>query len=322
MIFIDSKTTDAYFNLAAEEFLLKNTDEEVCMIWQGRNAVIAGKHQNILAEINFRKAASHKVTIARRITGGGTVYHDMGNINFSLIRNGEPGNMINFEKNIAPVIDFLNSAGVYATRGPRNEIMSGGRKISGNAEHIHRNRLLHHGTLLFSSDLTVLDGILVRNGGDYADRAVKSARSTVANIKDLIPQEVTLERFAGDLRNHFLDYSKGRIYEFTPSELKTIRDLAGKKFSSWEWIFGWSPDYEFRNSFRLEAAEIIISLKTHRGIITSFRLKWGSNDYKDISEAFLNRPHSLQTVSEIARACATAGLIPPDRMDDFIFSFF
>jgi len=322
MIFINSKTTDAYFNLAAEEFLLKNTDEEVCMIWQGRDAVVAGKHQNILAEINFRQATGKKITIARRITGGGTVYHDMGNINFSFIRNGEPGNMINFEKNIAPVIDFLNSEGVNANRGPKNEIMAGGRKISGNAEHIHKKRLLHHGTLLFSSDLSILEGILSRNSGDYADRAVKSARSTVVNIKDLISREMTLDRFAGDLRNYFLDYSKGRIYEFSSSEIKTIRDIAGKKFSSWEWIFGWSPDYEFRNSFRLEAADISIALKTHRGIITEFNMKWGTNEYKDISGTFLNKPHSLQTVSEIAGSHAMAGFIPPDRMDDFIFSFF
>ena len=325
MKFIDSKTVDPYFNLAAEEFLLRNPGEEVCMIWQSSNAVIAGKHQNILAEINFRKASDNNIIMARRITGGGAVYHDKGNINFSFIKNGRPGNMINFEDNIAPIIEFLDKYGLEAYKGPKNEIMTGGRKISGNAEHIYKNRLLHHGTLLFDSDLEVLNGIIDRQSGYYTDRSVNSNKSTVANIRDCLTVAISQESFTKDLKDFLLNCFKAEYYELNRPEVNAIRELAVNKYASWEWIFGWSPDYEFTNVFRQKEIEIGIEMKIHRGIIVHLQLVSESLDKEKLdtlSRLFMNRTHSLQTVRSLISVSFLKDLISPYDLEDLIFSFF
>ncbi len=156
MLCIQSPSRDPYFNLAAEEYLLKQSTDDVFMLWQSSPVVVSGKHQNVYAEMNYRYIREKGILVARRLTGGGTVYHDPGNINFSFIRQGEAGKMVDFTGFIEPVIRFVNSLGVHASQGPKHEIMVNGKKISGNAEHVFKNRVLHHGTLLFDAALDEL----------------------------------------------------------------------------------------------------------------------------------------------------------------------
>jgi len=174
MLCINGNITEPWYNLALEEYMLRNLDDEVCFIWQSTPSVIVGKHQNALAEINYRFVVQKEIVVARRMTGGGTVYHDPGNLNFSFIRKGEPGKMIDFRKHTGPVVEFLRSRGIQAYPGPKNEILLNDLKISGNAEHIYRKRVLHHGTLLFNTNLDNLRDALNADPQKYLDKSVKS----------------------------------------------------------------------------------------------------------------------------------------------------
>ena len=156
MICIADHRTDPYFNLAAEEYLLKSKNEDYFMLWRNEPSIVVGKHQNALAEIDLLYAREKGFKVARRISGGGTVFHDLGNLNFSFISNGEEGKLINYRKYATPIVEVLGMLGIEATFSKRDDILIEGMKISGNASHVYKQRVLHHGTLLFSSDLSDL----------------------------------------------------------------------------------------------------------------------------------------------------------------------
>ena len=153
MICIHLKNTNPFYCLAAEEYLLKNFDDDIFMLWQSKDTVVLGKHQNALAEINYPFVRANNVTVARRISGGGTVFHDAGNVNFAFIKNVKSPAEISFKQFTQPVVEALALLGIEATSSGRNDLLIEGLKISGNAEHVFKNRVLHHGTLLFNSDL-------------------------------------------------------------------------------------------------------------------------------------------------------------------------
>lgn len=325
MLCILSNTKEPYYNLAAEEFLFRNSDTEACMLWQSSPALIIGKHQNTYAEINYRYAWQKKILVARRLTGGGTVFHDPGNLNFSFIRQGEPDKLINFLKHIQPVIDFLKSYGIDARPGPKNEILAGNAKISGNAEHIFKNRILHHGTLLFNSDLDALNEAIARKGGTYNDKAVRSNRSNVTNLNEFLPPGITIDMFIRKLNDFLIDFFSGKPYAFQTHEEKTIQNLARSKYSTWNWIYGWSPDYVFRNDIVLGKFKAHIHLQAHRGIIREFYIESAYlSDRKrlNINSAFKNIPHEHDHVEAVLKACGFQDFLKVDDWDDLVFSFF
>ena len=187
MLIIQNSTTDPYFNIAVEEYLLKNFTDDCFILYQNKPSIIIGKHQNTLAEINYQYVKENNIAVVRRLSGGGTVYHDLGNLNFSFIKNsGNDKNLVDFKMYTTPIIEVLKQLGVNAEFGGHNDIQVNGFKISGNAEHIFKKRVLHHGTLLFSSDLSILNNAIKAPENRYSDKAVKSVRAVVANIKDFI----------------------------------------------------------------------------------------------------------------------------------------
>ena len=177
------------------------------MIYRNEPSVIIGKHQNTLAEINHPYLNEHEIHLVRRLSGGGTVYHDMGNINFLFILSGEAGKLVDFKRFLLPVLTILQNMGLPVEYGGRNDLLIDGKKISGNAEHVFRNRILHHGTLLYSSDLTVLENVLRVSPGKYIDKAVRSVRSKVTNISDYLKSKMTVEKFTQklyeEIKSHF-----------------------------------------------------------------------------------------------------------------------
>jgi len=177
MIGILSRSRNVFFNLAVEEYLLKQKTDDVFMLWQSGISVVVGKHQNTYAEINHAYIREHQIPVVRRLSGGGAVFHGPGNLNFTFIQNGEPGKMVNFRKFVTPVIEYLKTLGLSAEIGTQNEILIGGVKISGNAEHIFKKRVLHHGTLLFNVDLSMLKEAIKVVPERYIGKAVQSNRS-------------------------------------------------------------------------------------------------------------------------------------------------
>ena len=174
MLCIINTNTKPYFNLAAEDYVLRNFKDDCFMLWRNKPSIIIGKHQNTLAEINLEYVKDNNIDVVRRLSGGGAVFHDLGNLNFTFIKNAkDEGSLVDFKKYIQPILEVLQSLGVNAKFEGRNDIMIDGKKISGNAEHVFKRRVLHHGTLLFLSQIADLSKALKVNPLKYQDNGVK-----------------------------------------------------------------------------------------------------------------------------------------------------
>jgi len=243
MLIIQSISSDPYFNLAMEEYLLKETKEEFFLTYINEPSIIVGKHQNAYAEINLDFVRKYNLKVARRLTGGGTVFHDSGNLNFSFIVNGKEGQLVDFKKHTKPIIDFLETLSVRAEFAGKNDLLMDGLKISGNAEHVFRNRVLHHGTLLVDAKLSSLSEALKVNPAKYTDKAVRSIRSKVANITDNIKEPIGIDQLRDQLTN-FIRKEKGATgYGLTEQDADKISAIRDQKFATWEWNFGYAPKY-------------------------------------------------------------------------------
>lgn len=294
MLCIISNNTDPYFNLAAEEYFFMEFKEDFFMLWRSEPAVIVGKHQNTLAEINYNYIKNNNIKVARRISGGGTVYHDLGNINFTFIVTGKEDQLVNFKKFTEPVIKVLHSMSVNAEFKGKNSIMVDNRKISGNAEHIFRERVLHHGTLLFSTQLDVLNESLKVIPGRYKDKAVKSDRSIVTNIGEFLEPGVSILDFRDLLLEQIVkNYQNPIIYELSHKDNEKITTLSKVKYSTWEWIYGYSPKYSLDCLCRTLKQDIFFRIFVENGIIKNAELK-GVYDEKILLELpglFKGIPH-------------------------------
>ena len=262
------KETDPAFNLAAEEFVTRNLQEDVFMLWQNDPAVIIGKHQNAFAEINHEFVASRGIKVIRRISGGGAVYHDHGNLNFSFISHGEVNHLVDFPKYTLPIVQSLGNLGLKVAVGARNNLFINGYKISGNAEHVYKNKVLHHGTLLFNSELDVLEKAIKPPLIKYEDKAVKSVRSRVANILDFLHKQMTIEEFTRHIKNDVTRSIPGAyLHNFTKQELTEINNLKINKYDTWEWNYGYSPRFTFPTVISSADSHVPVVIEVKEGII-------------------------------------------------------
>lgn len=269
MLFILSNSFDPYFNLATEEYLLKNSDEEVFILWRSLPSVVVGKHQNTNAEINCRYVRENNIRLARRLSGGGTVVHDLQNLNFTFIANGKEGKLIDFKKFVTPVMNYLKTLGIESSIGEKNDIRIGKLKISGNAEHVYRKRVLHHGTLLFNSDLKQLSAAIKVIPDTYFDKAVQSNRTTVTNIIDHLEDKISIEEFTDGLAAFILKANPETVYySFSTDELSAITQLMRSKYSREEWIFGYSPKYQMVKEFSQNGTSWNVEFVVEKGVIS------------------------------------------------------
>jgi lipoate-protein ligase A len=274
MFCIISNNTDPYFNLAAEEYFFKEFNEDIFMLWRSEPAVIVGKHQNALAEINYNYVKNNDIKIARRLSGGGTVYHDLGNINFTFIVNGKEDQLVNFKRFIKPVLQVLHDLSVNAELKGRNNIMINNRKISGNAEHIFRERVLHHGTLLFNTRLDILNESIRVIPGRYRDKAVKSIREMVTNIEEYLHPGINILDFRDLLLKHVVtNYHNPIIYKLNNKDIEKISKLIEVKYSTWEWIYGYSPKYSLDCIYKTDIQDILFRIFVENGIIKDLEVK-------------------------------------------------
>lgn len=266
--------TDPWINLAAEEFLLKKCTEDVFMLYRNAPSVVVGKHQNTLAEINMDYVRSQDLRVARRLSGGGAVYHDTGNLNFVFIRSGESGSLVDFKGFTRPILDALATRSVNARFEGRNNLAVDGLKFSGNAEHVYKNRVLHHGTLLFDSDLQALEAAIRVPAGRYKDKAVKSVRSRVTNLGPRLLPPLDMQGFINHLMEHmFTVFPSAYLGPVSDDEWGHIRQLAQEKYSRWEWIYGYSPPYEMRKQIPWGSGFLDLSIRCEKGIIREARLE-------------------------------------------------
>jgi lipoate-protein ligase A len=319
MLCIHIKNKNPYFCLAAEEYLLKNFEDDIFMLWQSENTVVVGKHQNALGEINYRFVRENNITLARRISGGGTVFHDKGNVNFSFIKNVKSPAEISFKQFTKPVVETLSKLGITATTSGRNDLLIEGKKISGNAEHIFKNRVLHHGTLLFNSDLENLGQAIKVVSGKYQSKAVQSNRSEVANISSFLKTELNINDFIQFVIDVQLERNENTFYELNETDIRKIEILVNEKFKNRDWNFGYSPKYTFKNKVEIEGKTISIDLNTKRGIIEKCKI---SGDYfsveiaESLSAKLRNKMHLFEDVKETLKE------LDIYVSDDLVYCFF
>ena len=302
MICIHLKNQDPYFCLAAEEYLLKNFKEDIFLLWQSENTVVVGKHQNALGEINYPFVRKNNITVARRISGGGTVFHDQGNVNFSFIKNVNSPAEVNFKIFTQPIIDALAKLGVEAGSSGRNDLLIDGKKISGNAEHVYKNRVLHHGTLLFISDLKNLGQAIKVIPGKYIGKAIQSNRSEVCNISPFLKFAMNTDQFLKFLLEHQLENEENSVYELTKEDEQQIEKLVDDKFSTWEWNYGYSPKYTFKNTMEIGGKKLDVELSVKKGMIESCQIKgdyFSSRDNKALENQLHNKRHSFEELSKL-----------------------
>ena len=270
MIFIERLETNPYFNIAAEEYILKKYSEDVLMLWQSEPSVVIGKHQNTLKEINLDFIRETGIPVIRRISGGGTVYHDLGNLNYTLIATGTNSEkLIDFHKFTAPIRNFLSTLGIQSEFEGKNNLTINGQKFSGNSAHVFKKRVMHHGTLLFDTNLVQLEKTILPPRLKIQDKAVQSVRARVGNIREHLPSDHSVSQFRNRFKNFLLNYFQiSVIRSLSPADKSEIENLADKKYKQWEWNYGYSPAYTFQN----EVDGVSLKLSVKNGIINGIEI--------------------------------------------------
>jgi len=306
MLILRRPGKDPYFNIAAEEYLMKSVESDCFMLWQNDPSVIIGKHQNTLAEVNIPFVSDRNIPVIRRISGGGTVYHDEGNINFTFISTGLREKLVDYQKFLQPIVEALNQLGIRAKFHGKNDIRINEFKISGNSEHVYKNKVLHHGTLLFSSDLEMLNRVMNESPGKYSDKSVKSVRSKVARITDFLTVSISLDEFLQHIGQFIsLKAANPEIRDLSPLEISEISRLAGEKYRTWNWNFGYSPPYIFRNQIQENQQVYCAELHVKSGIIekTQIKINGKASEINNFFEYLLTgKRHDYHTIRDILHA--------------------
>lgn len=301
MFCIVSPTSDPYFNLAAEEYLFKNFGDDVFFQYINTPSVVVGKHQNAMAEINSVFVYENEIHVIRRISGGGAVYHDPGNLNFSFHKTVDDSGKVSFKDFSLPIVEALQKLGVPAEISNRNDIVVNGFKVSGHAQHVFRNRVMSHGTLLIDSDLEKLRNALRKSTGVYESKAIPSVRSEVANVSAFLPNPLATKDFRALLHQSIFQTIPGaKEYALNDSDLNCIQELIDIKYSLWSWNFGYSPAYQFTNELIFASGKFITCLlNVEKGIITDLELEGDAltrTEKEEIENGLHNQPHQPERI--------------------------
>jgi lipoate-protein ligase A len=303
MICIKNEDTNPYFYLAAEEYVLKNFSDNAFMLWRNAPSIIVGNHQNTLAEINTEYVKENNIDVVRRLSGGGAVFHDLGNLNFTFIKNIDKSkDKVDFSTFTKPIIDVLRNMDINANFEGRNDIVIDGKKISGNAQHTNGNRMIHHGTLLFSSVMTDLSNALKVNPLKFRDKAVKSVKSRVSNISDHMPEKIDVLTFRDRIMDYIVSTHEGAyLYEYTDEDREKINQLVKEKYGKWEWNFGSSPKYNFEKLIKTKGGNIEFHIDVNKGLINDIKIFgdfFNTLDTAEVEELLKNTPHEENKVRD------------------------
>jgi len=286
MKYIDSQSYSPYFNLALEEHILKNKNmkEDIVFLWKNTPTIVVGNNQNTIEEINIPFVNEKEIQVVRRLSGGGAVYQDLGNLNFTFLKRLEKPSTLEIKKFALPIVKALNKLGVPAELTGRNDITVEGKKISGNAQRLFRNKLLHHGTLLFDTDLEVMAKVLQVGLDKIQSKGIKSIRSRVTNIKPYLAQQGTIEEFRESILRELFQGARMNQYFLSEDDLRQINKLVNDKYNTWEWNFGYSPPYSIKNTRRFPGGKVELFLDVEKGILKNCQIFGDFLSLCDISE--------------------------------------
>jgi len=289
MYFIDNKgITDPRINLAIEEYALKTMDvdkDSFFMFYINEPSIIIGKNQNTIEEIDTDYVDINGIHVVRRLSGGGAVYHDHGNLNYSFITKDDGDSFRNFKRFTQPIVDALQEMGVDAELSGRNDILAGGRKISGTAQFTTKGRMYSHGTLMFDSEIDAVVSALKVRKDKIESKGIKSIRSRVANITEFMDKPMTIEEFKSTLLQSIFEGEEVKKVELTEDDWTNIKALSKERYGNWEWNYGKSPAFNMSHSERFPTGGIDVRLQVKNGVIEDANIYgdfFGVGDVTDI----------------------------------------
>ena len=290
MKYIESNSTDPYFNLALEEYVFDRLpkDESYFMLWQNANTIVIGKYQNALEEVNQTVVDERGIKVARRLSGGGAVYHDMGNLNFTFIVDQKDVKGMNFKIFVEPVVETLKGFGVAAEFTGRNDIVIDGMKISGNSQYVKKHRVMHHGCIMLDSDLEKVADALNVKAAKFKSKNSKSVRSRVTTINAHAPCKISMEEFKTALKEHILGSDGIEPYELTEEDLREIERLRTEKYSTWAWNYGQAVQYEMTREEKFDAGLVTVNMTAKDGRIVDIKFFgdfFGNGEIEDLEKA-------------------------------------
>lgn len=303
MIYLESNSRDPYFNLALEEYVFNEMDKsrEYFMLWQNDNTIVVGKYQNTAEEINQAYVDEHNIKVARRLSGGGAVYHDTGNLNFTFIVGSDTAPDFDFKVFVQPVIRALASLGVKAEFTGRNDITIDGKKFSGNSQYARKDRIMHHGCIMVDSNLNSVGDALKPKEAKFESKSTKSVRSRVTTINANSETEINVEVFKEALKKEIFAGNRVDTYELTEADLTAVEKLAEEKYATWEWNYGKSASYNFQNEKKYDFGLVGISAQVKDGIIEDIHICGDFFGNGEISE-LENALKGLRTDTELSEA--------------------
>ena len=267
--YLETGSTDPAYNLAFEEYVLTHRrDGAYLLLWQNDNTIVVGRNQNTAQEIDRAFVERHHIRVVRRGTGGGAVYHDLGNLNYSFITDAGDAERMAMERFTRPIVAALQGLGLQAEASGRNDILVEGRKVSGTAQRLTDGRILHHGTLLFDSRPEMVAGALRADPAKFRSKGAKSVRSRIGNIRDFLPEDMTLPAFWDYLKRQLA--GDGLVQDaLTAEELAAVRQLKAEKYDTWEWTYGRSPGFDMVNRDYFPGGRLEIGLSVSGGRLTA-----------------------------------------------------
>ena len=304
LIYVKNDNSNPYFNLALEEYVFNSLDkdDDYLLLWQNEPTIVVGKHQNTVEEINMDFIRENNINVVRRLSGGGAVYHDLGNLNFTFIIRNEDNSSFDFKRFTLPIINGLKNLGIDAEFNSRNDLAIKGKKFSGNSQYMRKNRLLHHGTLLFNSDLEILVKALNVSDEKIISKGIKSIRSRVTNISEHLSLDITISQFKELLLEYLFEGKEINKYELSREEIEEVEKLMNEKYMTWKWNYGESPRFNVKKSKKFNSGRVEALIYVEEGRIKNFKFYgdfFGSGDLRDVEDKLIGHRYDREEMEKV-----------------------
>lgn len=311
------------FNHAVEDYLMENFNEDCFILWRNTKSILVGKNQNTLSEINLDYVKEKDIFVVRRMSGGGAVFCDPGNINFTFISAVKESKFADFESFTKPIINALKSLNIKNVEfSGRNDITIDSKKISGNAQYRHKDKILHHGTLLYSADLSELIGGLNVRPIKFKDKAVKSVASRVTNICSHMEKPMSVTDFKEYMINYVYNSIDGsKIYTLTDEDIKKIKKIVDSKYNTWEWNYGKSPEYDYSAEDKFKAGIVEVYLTAEKGLIKNIKFYgdfFGSSDINILENHLTGVKHKKEDITYVLESIDLNSYIKNIKVEELV----